>query len=157
MTSINSNKINFISESLISNNENKNNSPKNKTELFSIKKNFSNSKVNLNHQINSCIYDYSNEFLNNTFSNIQPQMKNVLDISDNKNDTENSASSNHNFVKNNKALDNNDLLVNDNLSSLNKNKLKFSDSNLPTEEDLIFQKNAKIMLRSKLYLKNLFI
>lgn len=145
----NQNYINKTNESVILNQSSKNNQ--------NAKSHFSNN--NLNNSIskklisdkNNVSVDYSNA--NKTFANIQPLLKTTLDFSQIKMDTENSIIFNNN-INNNNEKNVNVGSIKENRNSLNNNininavRLKLSDDDLPTEEDLINQKNAKIMLKS---------
>lgn len=151
-SNVNQNYISKTNESVILNQSNKNNA--------NVKSHFSNN--NLNNSIakrlitdkNDVSVDYGNA--NKTFANIQPQIKNTLDFSQIKIDTENSVifnnSSNNeknlnvSSIKENRNSLNNNL--NPNSNNINVVRLKLSDADLPTEEELINQKNAKIMLKS---------
>lgn len=151
---LNQNYISKTNESVILNQSNKNN--------VNVKSHFSNN--NLNSSISKKIITDNNHAYNDesntnkTFANIQPQMKNTLDFSQIKMDTENSVIYNKNSKNNNEKNliisgineNRNSLNINNNaINNLNVVRLKLSDADLPTEEDLINQKNAKIMLKSK--------
>ena len=153
-SNLNQNYVNKTNESVILNQSNKNNS--------NVKSHFSNNNLNfnLNNSIakklitdkNDVSVDHSNT--NKTFANIQPQMKNTLDFSQIKMDTENSLIFNNNN-NNEKNLNVSSIKENRNSSNNNVNnnnnnfvRLRLSDADLVTEDDLNNQKNAKIMLKS---------
>ncbi len=101
------------------------------------------------------VHDHSNN-ANKTFANIQPQMKNTLDFSHIKVDTENSVIYNSNNEKNlnaSSSIKENRKNINNNaISNIDVGILKLSDADLPTEDEMTNQKNAKIMLKSILSL-----
>jgi len=120
-----------------------------------VKSHFSNN--NLNNSISKKIITDKNDTsidnsnTNKTFANIQPNLKTTLDFSQIRAETENSIIFNNreNHIINNSNIKEMKNTTNNNINIV---KLKSSDADLPTEEDLINQKNAKIMLKSKLFI-----
>lgn len=91
---------------------------------------------------NSNLNTSTNNVNNKTFSNINNQIKTSLDFSQIKLDNDNSILLNHNNFTNKK----------ENINNINVFKIKpneFENPNNPQEEELINQKNTKIMLKSK--------
>ena len=140
IAALNPNYINKSNESVIINQSNKNNN--------NVKSHFgsscSNAKKIINNEKNEISIETNN--VNKTFSNINPQMKTTLDFSQIRADTENSI-----IFSNKDNVNNNVNSLKDNKINLNIMKVKLFDAEAPAEEDMLDQKNAKIMLKSKFF------
>jgi len=134
-------------------NDNQNNN-KNSSNVKSIYQNHNLNNSNTKKIINDRDYISIDNNINKTFANIHPNLKTTLDFSQIKLDTENSIILNN--YKDDNLINNQNFNLkefkNSTINNINIVKMKLSDNDLPIEEDLINQKNTKIMLKSKIIL-----